>query len=262
MMIEITTKCNRNCPICEANIPERANRSMKEAFGIRLINALLNDGVENFSFTGGEPTMAWNTLTSMLRHCTEKGVPTRLYSNAITLNDDRIHWLEKHLKDIVVSFDSMNPEVVEILRGSSTDLSKVKNNIVALCKSKLRVFAISVCSTVNLEDLHELPNQLEDWGVDGWWIQQYISEGLGAAQSANYAIDAGKFQETIRTLESLYPGPIRSFPSTGEYRRRVFVNCDGNFINYLDGSVVGSVLDKTVRNKVLKSGDYMNARRQ
>lgn len=262
MMIEITNKCNQSCPICEASVFKRKKISMDMEFGIRIIDSLINDGVETLSFTGGEPTLCWETLVSMLEYCKSRNVPTRLYTNGIALNREKIAVLESRLDDIVVSLDSMNPETVKLLRGTRHNLPKCIENIKILTRSVIRVIVISVCSLVNYQDLIEFASELENYNIAGWWIQQFIPKGIGKQNVKMFKISDVLFNASIEELRKRSSKKIRSFPVESIETKRVFVNCEGIIVDYKTGRIIGSVLDEQVRHKVLNSRVYMNIKRE
>jgi MoaA/NifB/PqqE/SkfB family radical SAM enzyme len=261
MMVELTTRCNRNCPICEANIPIRPDATMSAELGVRIVEALLESGIETVSFTGGEPTLCWDTLMAVLSCCSRLGVPTRLYSNGSGLDQGRIQELEGLLHDIVISLDSLNPGVVAMLRGTAGELERTIEIIRLLAGSRIRVFVISVCSAANLADLVPLATELRRWGIDGWWLQQYIPEGLGAKHSVRFAISRDTFERTVSNVAAAFGGPVRAFACGDEDQSRVFVDCDGWFIEYKTRRRIGPVLDAAIREKVLGSAEYRNVKR-
>ncbi len=262
MMIEITNKCNQLCPICEASVAKRKIISMDIEFGIKIIDSLINDGVETLSFTGGEPTLCWETLVFMLKYCKTRNVPTRLYTNGTTLNREKVAVLERYLDDIIVSLDSMVPETIKLLRGARHNLPKCVENLKILTQSAIRVIVISVCSLVNYHDLIELASELEKYNIASWWIQQFIPKGVGKENVKRFKISDVLFNATIEELRSRSSKKIRSFPVEGIETKRVFVNCEGNFVDYRTGRIIGSVLDEQIRNKVLNSKVYMNIKRE
>ena len=188
MMIEITNVCNQSCPICEASIGRREKTIMPIELGLNIIKGLIDEGVTSISFTGGEPTLCWDNLIKFLKFCKEQNILTRLYTNGITLNKKKIIILENCLDDIVMSFDSLNPYITKKLRGTDKYLSKSLKNIRLLSESNIRLFIISVCSNINYKNLLDLADELENYNIDGWWIQQFIPKGIGEENSKIFSI--------------------------------------------------------------------------
>ena len=261
MMIEITNKCNQRCPICEASVAKRKKVNMDIGFGLKIIDALINDGIETISFTGGEPTLCWSELVTMLKYCKERHIPTRVYTNGIELNRKKIDILETCLDDTVISLDSMIPKTVRKIRGTDKNLSKCLDNIKLITESKIRVIIISVCSSVNYNELSDLASELKKYNIAGWWIQQFIPKGLGKENIEEFNISYELFDETIRKLKMNSFIKIRSFPVISSETKRIFVNCNGQFVDYEKGSILGPVLEDKVRRQLLNSDIYRNIKR-
>jgi MoaA/NifB/PqqE/SkfB family radical SAM enzyme len=260
-MVEITTRCNRNCPICEVN-PNRAFHSDINAdLVLEILRVLDEEGIETLSITGGEPTLPWDLLLRILKYAKGLGLETRIYTNGSTLSEEKITTLSQYLNSIVVSLDSLDREVVRKMRGTSDDLSTVIENIRLLSESPMETIIISVCSKVTKNSLLELSSFLLEIDIDGWWIQQFIPEGRGKDNLDDHRIDECSFLQTIAALEEIMPGKVRYFPVSGRDRKRVFVNYEGMFVDYQTSKILGPVLDDKIRHKIMNSKEYHNTKR-
>lgn len=261
IMIEITTRCNKNCPICEVD-PNRAFLSdIDDDLVLEIIRVLAQEGIETLSITGGEPTIPWNLLLRVLKCAKELRLETRIYTNASTLTEEKITTLLQYLSSAVVTLDSLDHYDVKKIRGTSEDLSTIIENIRLLSESPIETIVISVCSKVNKTSLLELSSFLLEIDVDGWWIQQFIPEGRGKINRDDYWIDENNFFQTIAALEELMPGKIKYYPVSRKDRKRVFVNYEGIFVDYQSGKKLGSVLDDKIRHKIMNSKEYFNLKR-
>ena len=261
MMIEITNRCNQSCPICEASVIERKKVDMDTDFGLSIIDVLVDEGIETLSFTGGEPTLCWDGLITMLKRCKGSCIPTRIYTNGTTLNRKKIKILETCLDDAVISLDSMNHETVKLIRGTDQNFKKCLDNIKLFTESTVRVIIISICSSVNYHELPELASNLEKYKIAGWWIQQFIPKGLGKENIERFNISDELFKETIENLKKHSSKKIRSFPVISSETKRIFVNCMGQFVEYETGTILGSVFNNEIRHELLNSNVYKNVQR-
>lgn len=261
IMVEITSLCNYRCPVCEVNYGDGKFTSMTEEFGLRVIRSLIDDGIESMSFTGGEPTINWNELLAFLSYCSSSGVHTRLFTNCTLLNKDRISKLESCLDDIVVSFDSLDPNTLKAMRGSCDDVSLCMDNLAILSASKISTIVNTICSEVNYKDLPQLANKLEDLGIKNWWVQQFKPRGRGGNNKNYFGISEEKFLRIIDELRSSQKIKITFYCSESPDNNRVYVDCSGEFINYSTREMLGKVLDPRVRRKILFSKEYKNKRR-
>lgn len=261
-MLEITTRCNKKCPICEVIPDHRAlNSDICDDLAAEILRVLSHEGIETLSITGGEPTIPWDLLLHILSYAKAYGLSSRIYTNGSTLNKEKISTLSRYLTSAVVTLDSLDTHIVEEIRGTSDDLSAVLDNIRLLSQSPIETIVISVCSRPNYTSLQDLTRFLSEVDIDGWWIQQFIPVGRGRDKLKEFWIDNDIFLQTVVALKGLLPGRVRSFPFSGEDRKRVFVNYQGNFVDYQSGKILGSVLDDMTRNKILNSKEYLNKRR-
>ncbi|GHT63346.1 hypothetical protein FACS189451_09900 [Bacteroidia bacterium] len=211
--------------------------------------------------TGGEPLLRWEQLINLLKFCREKGIETRLYTNGILLTYDRILALSKILNDIVISYDSHNSAINLQIRNDLL-FNKVKENIILLSKTEINVFVISVCSAVNINDLSRNIDFINHTNLKGWMIQQFIPNGLGELCKSQYEISKRVFEDKILELKSIVKIPVLSYAYSNADTKRVFVNCDGNFIDYRTNEILGSAMHEFTIKKIISSNLYNNKKRK
>lgn len=260
IMIEITNECNRKCPICEASIGIRPIKHLPQKAAIDIIKLLSDNAIESISFTGGEPLSRWNELIELLELCKKRNLATRLYTNGILLNENRINTLAKLLNDIVVSFDSNNHEINLEIRNDLL-FDKVRNNIISLSHSSINVYVISVCSSININDLSNNVDFLNNINIKGWMIQQFIPNGIGKLHKSIFEVSANTFENKIGELRNVSKIPILSYAYNAIDTKRVFINCEGIFIDYKSNTSLGSALNESTINKILNSKIYKNKKR-
>ena len=261
ILIEITNECNRKCPICEANITKRAIKHLSEQDLCDIICTLEAQGIRSISFTGGEPLLRWEQLVNLLKFCQEKSIETRLYTNGILLTYDRISTLSKILNDIVISFDSQNCEINLQIRNDLL-FEKIKENIVSLSKTEINVFVISVCSAININDISENVDFINNTNIKAWMIQQFIPSGLGELCKSKYEISKIEFENKILELKSMINIPVLSYAYSNADTKRVFISCDGNFVDYRTNENLGSAMDESTIKRIINSNQYYNKKRK
>jgi MoaA/NifB/PqqE/SkfB family radical SAM enzyme len=148
VMIDVTNRCNMNCPICVANIP---------AMGFEFNPPLayfekIFKHVSQFTprprveFFGGEPTCR-DDLPELLELARRYRLPVRIVSNGVRFADEE--YCKKVLSfgpRILLGLDGVKPEIQTKLRKNPHSLDKkIKaiDNIEAFSKSKITI----LCTT-------------------------------------------------------------------------------------------------------------------
>ncbi len=131
--------------------------------GLNAIDCLYRNGVRFLIFTGGEPTIN-PYLEKFMQHAQELGMESLVVTNGSTLSPEKVEGLiESGLREIIISIDSVDPQVSENNRG----LPGVTQRIVEANK----IFAdngvgrvASVTLSKILGDLTLLPQTLKSLG--------------------------------------------------------------------------------------------------
>ncbi len=128
-VVPITSACNLDCPICYTiNRNEAAFRLSKEDMASILRHLVEDhDEVDIINFTGGEPTLH-PELPELLQMCRDAGIQRLTVStNGLKLLDEGyVRKLAAVDARIVLSLDTFDPEVDQILLGANTIKAKLK----------------------------------------------------------------------------------------------------------------------------------------
>ncbi|MFR5336141.1 MAG: radical SAM protein [Blautia producta] len=160
VLLEVTQRCNLNCPICFASAGETVGEDISlEALGEQMDFLMEHGGPFNLQLSGGEPTMR-EDLPEIIRMGKEKGFTFfQLNTNGIRLAKEAGY--AKKLKQaglscVFLQFDSLRDSVYETLRGRK--LLKEKLQAIDACKEAgLGVVLVPVLAPgVNEEDLGAL----------------------------------------------------------------------------------------------------------
>lgn len=147
VFIDITNRCNLNCPICINNTP---------AMGFLFEPPLayfekIFDHLATFPHTpsvqlfGGEPT-ARTDLFEIVKAARSRGLPTRVVTNGIKLADpEYCRQLVATRASVLIAYDGADPKVYRELRGSEKILDKklkAIDNLAALGKGKVTLMTL------------------------------------------------------------------------------------------------------------------------
>ncbi len=113
-LIHLTHDCNLRCPYCFTGA--KFAREMPVETGRRAAEFVVDYAKHHaqpavFSFFGGEPMMAWDTLTEIVLHAAQigaaAGVPVvfRMNTNGMLIKDEHLAFFEEHDLIFILSID-------------------------------------------------------------------------------------------------------------------------------------------------------------
>lgn len=137
----VTHRCNLFCDYCngphmDKSMPEDERRAMLNADlkleqYIRLLDDWSAHDVKSVHFTGGEATLS-KDLPEFIRLASEKSISTVLTTNGTASPDLYTQLIEKGLREVRVSVDSLIPEQFDALVKVKGTTAKVKDTISAI----------------------------------------------------------------------------------------------------------------------------------
>ena len=91
--ITVNRACNFRCSGCYAkNTGYGLKQSMSFELSKKIANLVSSLGISRITIIGGEPTL-WNNLSNFNKFCIDKGLQTRIVTNAMRFGDDNF-WLD------------------------------------------------------------------------------------------------------------------------------------------------------------------------
>jgi len=128
VFVDITNRCNLNCPICINNTPsmgflfEPPLGYFEHVFD----HYATCDPKPSIQLFGGEPTVR-DDLFEIIAMARERGLPIRVVTNGIRLADlDYCRRLIESRATILIAYDGDNPDLYRILRNSERSLALKK----------------------------------------------------------------------------------------------------------------------------------------
>ncbi len=97
--IEVTHRCPLVCLHCSSEATPGCDREMSFAAAMGLLNQVMDYGVEEIVFSGGEP-LIWKGIEKAILACTKAGIRTLVYTSGNFANQAEVF---KKLKDVGVS---------------------------------------------------------------------------------------------------------------------------------------------------------------
>ena len=162
IFVDITNRCNSNCPICINNTPSMGFlfEPPFEYFDKLFEHFSHYDPRPAAQLFGGEPTVR-DDVFDIIALARSYGLPTRVVTNGLKLADeDYCRKLVASKATILIAYDGHNPETYRVLRGSERYLAvkqKAFENLAATGKAKV---AIMTCIAKDFND-GEIPDLLK-----------------------------------------------------------------------------------------------------
>ncbi len=161
VFMDITNRCNSNCPICINNTPSMGFlfEPPMEYFEKVLGYFAELDPKPAVQLFGGEPTVRQDVF-EIVELSQSHGLPTRVVTNGLRLaNEGYCRRLVETGATILLAFDCWNPETYRVLRGNEKHLDLKLRALDNLGRLGARKVALMTCVARGFND-DELPQLL------------------------------------------------------------------------------------------------------
>lgn len=233
MQVEVTSKCNFNCPNCGiSNIPDSIRKDLSlETFQKIVPFFRYMDLVRLFCY--GEPLMNPNFLR-MIEIAKENGVTVAFHTNGMLLSAELSREIIKLKTDLVIfSVDGATEETYKKIRPQG-DFKKVisiltKLNILKQ-QYKCEYPRLSICYTIMKDNLEEMPLMVElanKLGIKSIHFQNILSFNETANQQSLFKLDPGyveKIYEKTCEKARFYQIKLRMPKIRLDYRGKIICN--------------------------------------
>ncbi|MBM4036376.1 MAG: radical SAM protein [Planctomycetes bacterium] len=156
VFLDVTNRCNMNCPICIANIPGMGFEFHPplEYFERVAAGLAAMDSKPTVQLFGGEPTVR-NDLFDIIAIMQRNGLRVRIVTNGLRLADEDYCKRVCALKiPVLIAFDGRDPEIYARLRKSAGAYEKKLKALENLKKHSQRKNIIMCCVARHINDRH------------------------------------------------------------------------------------------------------------
>lgn len=188
--IEITNRCCLRCQMCDSwKRHSKDELDMQEWMDV--IDSLKNWlGSFRLTITGGEPFMKPG-IWDFLEYCVRLNLPVVVITNGFCFTSRQLQrLLTLHLTQIVISLDSLNPQIHDRVRGVSGAFEQAWRTMryLATHKGPFLLSSSTVIMDHNILELGCIASQLKKVGVDRILFQP-IQGGFVTEHDANWPYD-------------------------------------------------------------------------
>jgi uncharacterized radical SAM superfamily Fe-S cluster-containing enzyme len=254
VFVDVTNRCNLNCPICLANVP-----GMGFEFNppLEYFEALFKEmgtwapppRVELF---GGEPTVR-EDMFEIVRMARENGMPISLVTNSVRVADeDYCKRLCEASLDMLLAFDGRDPETYTRMRGSTNSYYKKLQALENVLKHSKRKHTV-VCTLArqlnddkmrdHFEFLHKYRSVIRRLFfiplAEMWEGDEYETRVMTTPEDVEHILEEALDGEGIEFLPVGAFGffePVHRFFSESRVRfSKVHPNCESGTVLISDG---------------------------
>lgn len=179
VVIEVTSKCNFNCDGCfnkESFAELGRDQYLSNTYIKEIINSAVEAKVEMIRFTGGEPLLRPD-IFDLISYAKNKGVATRLNTNASCINEDNIKLIDKYVDSVLVSFngfDSISDEAWTNLPRSYD--KKIKGLALLSSSSSVKIRIGTVLTKSNILNLEKIFEIIQQFKICWWEVYRPIAK--------------------------------------------------------------------------------------
>jgi uncharacterized radical SAM superfamily Fe-S cluster-containing enzyme len=254
VFVDVTNRCNLNCPICLANVPGMGFEFNPPLDYLeRLFKEMGTwDPPPRVELFGGEPTVR-EDMFDIVRLARENGLPISVVTNSMRVADtDYCKQLCEENIDMLLAFDGRDPEIYTAMRGSRTSYYKklqALDNVLKFSKRKHTV----VCTLArqlnddkmqdHFEFLHQYRSVIRRLFfiplAEMWESNQYQTHVMTTPEDVEHILEDALGSKEIEFLPVGAFGffePLHRFFSKSRVRfSHVHPNCESGTLLVSDG---------------------------
>lgn len=178
VMIEVEPRCNFKCQFCFNRISfaknDRTIKSFSADYIKKIIDNIFRLGIKTVRFTGGEP-MLRKDIFQLLRYTQNKGLETRLNTNASLIDQKTVKRLKGIVDNVLIPIEDYREKRETRITGFSDSL---KNKIKAIRLLKAEGVPVVRAGTVaireNIINFEKIAQLIEKLPLDEWELYRPI----------------------------------------------------------------------------------------
>ncbi len=229
MCLHLCHDCNLRCRYCFAETGDfgTGKRSMlSEEIGKKAIDFLIHASGPrkhlDIDFFGGEPLMNWPVVLALTEYCEKEGpkhnkiIRLTMTTNCVLLDDEKMNFLNEHMKNIVLSIDGRR-EINDFMRpriGGQGSYDSVMKNIKEFVKLRgdKEHYIRGTITAHNLDFTNDVLHLVEEG------IKQISLEPVVAPGSRDYALREEHLPQLFDEYERLAVAYLESRKSSEPFQ--------------------------------------------
>lgn len=174
LTIALTQYCNHKCDYCFNSCDSSRKQEVKAEEWIRVIEQAHAIGVQEITFTGGEPFL-YRDFLRLVAFCSEKGIYVKISTNGTFLDEGMVRALRRAGAEYIhVSLPAVTETVYDKITESRQDLEKVKRAVRLLKQYGFYIRVKMVLTPNNENEVEGLLAFCAAHGVDFVHLAPYV----------------------------------------------------------------------------------------
>jgi mycofactocin radical SAM maturase len=179
---EVTYACNLSCVHCLSDSGGKRSSELTTEQARKVIDAMSDNKVFQFSIGGGEPFVREDFL-DLMDYAHEKGIVTCISTNGTMIDDEIAHRLDQKLVYMQVSLDGATPESNDTIRGTGSFRRALKG-LECLKNRDIEVSINTVLTRLSFPELDAIAHLAADLGAK-FRVSRFRPSGRGKQSWAN-----------------------------------------------------------------------------
>ena len=179
---EITAECNLKCLHCVVSADKKLQGELSTQQGLALIHEWRQMGVQDITFSGGEPMMR-RDFFELAHAAAKQNFILGLATNGTLITPSIASELKKLKFNIQVSLDGSNAEIYGKFRGKKRCFDLALEGIETLLSAGHDITIGTVISRHNVDDIPAMLDLVEDYGIKYFRLIPFIAFGRGQKNS-------------------------------------------------------------------------------
>ena len=180
LVLELTPKCNYNCPFCYClwhEFPELAKKVLTFEQWCKVISSAAEQGCKKFLFTGGEPLLR-RDLNDLIKFAAAiPGVKLSLFTNASRVTEQQLLFFQKHHVKLATSLQGLRTYAE--MTGTKRKFYKTIE-FIARCRELNFPCSVGITATaVNLPEMEEIVSAAAFAGAAAIQVSVFMNAGRG-----------------------------------------------------------------------------------
>ncbi len=211
----VTKACNLRCLHCHVSAREALPDELQIEEAMHAIDEMKTLGTEALIFSGGEPLLRKEFVTTLAQYCDDRGIITAMLSNGLLINHKvALELREAGIKAIGIPVDSVYPETHDRLRNVPGSFKKGVAAIQACLDMDLEVIVTTMALKDTCEEIPKRIEFLESLGIDEVAVYDLVPVGRGKDMMEQAMTDAQRVS-LIRYLQAKQESSEMVFTMSG-----------------------------------------------
>jgi len=200
----VTNECNERCKYCWIDAGIKRGRELTTKEWLDVFEKIVNMGLETVKITGGEPTLHWKKIKTVLEFLMDHEIRLRMETNGTLIcseySQDILEILQNELFTLVsVSLDSHMPSRHDEFRGMKGAFKKTVKALNFLKKNQIPFTVITVLQRKNYGQIQDTIEFVETLGPVHHQMNILMPEGRTKIYS-EYQVSADFYTRELPEL--------------------------------------------------------------